>query len=182
MANRKDEYPCDLQLADHTITLRLMTPEDADEVLEFVRNLPRADQVFSRWDITSKKGMAMWIDSLKGNRTTSVLAFCEDEIAGYGSLHHHQQYWTRHHGEIRVMVNTEMRGLGLGRVLVSEILALAQNLDLKRLVANIAADQPRVRHMFEDLGYQAVALLPEWVTDRDEKTSDLIIMATELEG
>lgn len=182
MAKRKDEYPFDLQLGDDTVTLRLMTPEDAGEVLEFVRSLPRADQVFSRWDITSKKGMAMWVENLKKDHTTSVLAVREDEIAGYGSLHHHQHYWTRHHGEIRLMVNPEMRGLGLGRVLASEVLALAMDLELKRLVVNIAADQPRVRHMFEDLGYQAVALLPEWVTDRDEKTSDLIIMSTELEA
>lgn len=176
------QYPFDIEVQGHKLTFRLMTPDDGKAVLKFTKGLPPEDLVFMRWDVLSTDGVKQWTEAIKAERTLTVLAIENDSVVGYGSLHHHQLYWTRHHGELRILVNPKMRGVGLGRHLAKELFGLAGDLDLKRLVVNIAADQPRVRHMFEDLGFHAVALLPEWVMDRNDRVSDLIIMSTELDG
>lgn len=179
--SRASEYPLDVELNGHDLTFRLMTPEDGKLVLKFTKGLPEEDLVFMRWDVLSTDGIKNWIENIKARRTLTVLALEDDAVVGYASLHHNQLYWTRHHGELRIMVNPTLRGAGLGRQLALELFRHAADLRLKRLVVNIAADQPRVRHMFEDLGFHAVALLPEWVMDRNDRVSDLIIMSTELE-
>lgn len=179
---RAKEYPVEIDLQGHELTLRLMSPDDGRAVLKFTKGLPQEDLVFMRWDVLSTDGIKQWTDGIKAGRTLTVLAIEDDAIVGYGSLHYNQLYWTRHHGELRIMVNPALRGAGLGRALAKELFRHAADLGLRRLVVNIAADQPRVRHMFEDLGLHAVALLPEWVMDRNDRVSDLIIMSTELDA
>lgn len=182
VGSRASEYPLDVDLHGHQLTFRLMTPEDGKAVLKFTKGLPQEDLVFMRWDVLSTDGIKQWTENIKSNRTLTVLAIENGAVVGYGSLHHNQLYWTRHHGELRILVNPDMRGAGLGRALARELFRHAADLELRRLVVNIAADQPRVRHMFEDLGFHAVALLPEWVMDRNDRVSDLIIMSTELDA
>ncbi len=175
-------YPRDIELDGRTITLKLMSKSDAKKVLAFANSLPEDDLIFLRWDITDKDGINHWVRSIQESRTVTVLAFEKDKVVGYGSLHHHQLFWTRHHGEFRIMVNESMRGLGLGRHLAGELFELAQELGLRRIVVNIASNQPRVRHMFEEMGFHASALLTDWLMDSNDKMSDLIIMSVELDA
>ena len=180
-ATLKRSYPRTEDVKGRNITFRLMTSDDKSPVLKFAKDMPEEDLVHLRWDITQPQAVAEWIENIKANRTSTLLAEEGGKIVGYGSLHHHELTWARHMGELRVMVNPEMRGLGLGRCFVRELVDLARNLGLKRAVVQIASDQPRVRHMFEELGFQAEALLTDWVIDRNDRMCDLIIMSQTLE-
>lgn len=170
-------YPFTENVNGRQIAFRMMTPDDGDLVMTFARSLPAESHMFTRWDITHESGIKEWIRNLKMGRTKTVLALDGDALVGYGSLHHNQLFWTRHHGELRVMVGEEARGEGLGRLLVRELFHIGQELELTRFVVHIASDQPRVRHMFEELGFHAEALLADWLMDRQGATSDLIIMS-----
>ena len=170
-------YPRTEDIQGRSLTFRLMTPDDGSVVLEFANGLPQEDLVYLRWDITDPDRVAEWTQYIEMGRTSTVLAVEDEKVVGYGSLHHHQLDWSRHLGEMRIMVSPDLRGIGLGRYLGEEILQLARDLKLLRVVVNIASDQPRVRHMFEDMGFQAEALLTDWVIDRNDRTCDLIIMS-----
>ncbi|MEX2081405.1 MAG: GNAT family N-acetyltransferase, partial [Dehalococcoidia bacterium] len=115
-------------------------------------------------------------------RTLTVVALDGPRLLGYGSLHRTEASWTRHVGEIRLIVGGEGRGGGLGRVLASEIYSVATLLGLRKLSAQMTLDQAGARATFERLGFKPEALLADWVLDAQGRTRDLVIMAYDLTG
>jgi RimJ/RimL family protein N-acetyltransferase len=175
--------PRRVTLQDNTsISLRLMDPGDADSVLAFARALPADDLLFLRIDITDPTVIEQWVAELGTGRTATVLALANGEVAGYASLHTNTVTWQRHLGEIRIQVGTRYRSLGLGRRLASEIFAVARDLGLLKITAQMTPDQKGAIATFERLGFQPEALLQDFVIDRSGRTRDLLIMSHDVAG
>ncbi len=164
------------------VTLRLMTSEDRVGFLEFMRAQPEDDLFFLLVDVTTPEGLAHWMADLENNRNTTVLAEQDGKIVGYGSLHHDQTRWTRHLGEIRLLVAPDQRLRGLGEMLAHEVFAIGHDLGLRRIVVRIASGQGGARHLFERLGFQMEALLADWVIDQEDHTEDLVLMSYDVAG
>ena len=186
MKNGTDEidrtYPREFVVDDRKVVLRLMGPGDRDNVLGFARSLPPDDLLFLRLDITKPEAVDEWIRNLGAGRTHTVLAEVDGHMAGYASVHHNDVLWTRHMGEIRVLVSSDFRRLGLGRRLVDEIFAIARALGLTKLTVQMTPDQKGARATFERLGFQVEALLADYVVDHEGKTRDLMIMSLDESG
>ena len=175
-------YPREFAAGDQTITLRLMRPDDRDQILAFARNLPPDDLLFLRLDITQPEAVDEWVANLEAGRTHTVLAEVDGKMEGYASVHHNDVLWTRHMGEIRVLVSSECRQLGLGRRLTDEVFVIAKALGLQKLTVQMTPDQKGARATFEGLGFQAEALLADYVVDHEGKTRDLLIMSLDKSG
>lgn len=175
-------YPWQTTLNGLQITFRLMGEGDRDPVLAFARSLPEHDLLFLRIDITRPEVVDEWIENIRRGRTFTVLAEVEGKIVGYGSLHRNEVLWTRHVGEIRVLVSPELRGRGLGKRLAGEVFAIAQELGLKKIVAEMTTDQRGARQVFERLGFRPEALLADYVMARDGRTHDLLVMSHDVAG
>lgn len=179
-------YPVTENFGGHPITFKLMRPQDEatveQAVLKFAQSLPAGDLVFLRMDITQPDVVREWVENILRGRTITVLAEENGEVVGYGNLHLSKLQWTRHIGEIRVLVSAKFRGLGVGERIVDELKKIAQELGLLRVIAHIASNQPRVRAMFERLDFHAEALLTDWLKDRNHQKHDLVIMSHEIEG
>ena len=170
-------YPWVDVIDGQEITFRLMSSDDRDAVLAFSHALRPDDLMFLRLDITDPSVVDGWLKHIDEGRTVTVLAWDDGKIVGYGTLHVDEAWWTRHLGQIRILVRSDRRKLGLGRKLAVEVFQLARERKLDRIFAQMAADQPHVRQLFEDLGFRAEALLTDWVKDRDGRTHDLLIMS-----
>jgi L-amino acid N-acyltransferase YncA len=165
------------------MTLRLMEPSDRDTILNFGRSLPDHDLLFLRTDVTDPKVIDEWVENLKKGRTITVMAEGEDgNLLGYASLHHNEVLWTRHVGEIRVMLKPELRGFGLGKALANEVFAIAKDLGLQKVMVQMTTDQRGARGMVESLGFRPEALLADFVIGRDGRTYDLLIMSYDMTG
>jgi RimJ/RimL family protein N-acetyltransferase len=175
-------YPWTANLGGTQLTFRLMTPEDGEAVTEFARALPAEDLMFLRTDITQPETIRNWIGYLKTGRTITVLATADSKIAGYASIHLNEALWTRHVGEMRVLVGRDYRGLGLGKRLTNEAFAIAKDLHLKKITAQMSTDQRSARQVFEHLGFRPEALLADHVMSRDGQTHDLLIMSYDVAG
>jgi len=177
-------YPLTEKFGRHTITFKLMRPQDGPNVeqalLKFTQALSAGDLVFLRVDITQPDVVREWMENILRGRTVTVLAEENGEVIGYANLHFSRQQWTRHIGEIRVLVGAKYRGLGLGERLVEELVKIGRERGLLRVVANIAANQPRVRAMFERLEFDAEALLTDWLKDRNHQKHDMVIMSRDI--
>ena len=177
-------YPKTGKFGDHEINLKMMRPQDEANVdqalLNFTQSLPAGDLVFLRMDITQPDVVREWVENILRGRTITVLAEENGTVVGYGNLHLSGLQWTRHIGEIRVLVGAKYRGLGLGECLVNVLAQIARGRGLSRVVAHIGSNQPRVRAMFERLGFHAEALLTDWLEDRNHEKHDLVIMSQEL--
>jgi GNAT superfamily N-acetyltransferase len=146
--------------------MRLMSPADTHRIVTFARSLPEDDLLYLRRDITKLNVVAQWAQDIKEGRTSTVLAEVGTEVVGYASLHHNEVTWQRHLGEVRMQVGPHYRSQGLGRALAAEIFAIARDLGLRKLVAQM-----------ERLGFRREALLHDFVIDRTGRTRDLIMMS-----
>lgn len=147
-------------------------------MLHFTQSLTSDDMMYLRLDIAQPEVLDEWLNNTTNGKSITVLALDEDgKIGGYCTLHRNLKSWTRHIGEIRVFVSSEMRGLGLARRLVSEIFQIAKQQNVQRLVVNIARDQLHIQQMLQRLGFKVEALLTDWLMSRDGRTHDLVIMS-----
>jgi RimJ/RimL family protein N-acetyltransferase len=167
--------PRTVKLNDGEITLRLMIPADGPRVCAFARTLPEDDLLFLRMDITKLNVVNHWAQNIKEGRTVTVLAEAGKEIVGYASLHHNEVTWQRHIGEIRMQVGSRYRSRGVGRVLGAEIFSLAGALELRKIIAQMTADQKAALATLERLGFRREAVLHDFVMDRAGQTRDLIV-------
>ena len=181
--NIEERYPRSASLRDgHKISLRLMQSSDSAAILDFARSLPADDLLFLQRDITQEAAVEEWLREIEARRTFTVLGFDGDELLGEGDLHYNAADWTRHLGEIRLLLSPKARGRGLGRVLAEEIYAIAQQLRLELLTARMVLDQAAAQSVFRRLGFQREAVLWDYVIDADGKTHDLLIATRRLQG
>jgi RimJ/RimL family protein N-acetyltransferase len=176
-------FPREVRLDNgKTLLLKLMDASHRDEVSAFARSLPRRDIMFLRMDITDPRNVDEWIKNVEAGRTVTLLAYDGDKLAGYASLHHNEVLWTRHVGEIRTIVGSEYRGIRLGARLAEEMFAIAKELGLKKITAQMTADQKGARATFERIGFRPEALLADHVVDQEGRTHDMLIMSYDVDG
>jgi RimJ/RimL family protein N-acetyltransferase len=175
-------YPWTTSIDGVRLTFRLMEPADGEAILAFARSLPNDDLIFLRSDITEAKAVDAWMNYIKEGRTISIVAEADGKLAGYASIHLNEALWTRHVGELRVLVGRELRGMGLGKRLTNEAFAIAKDLGLKKITAQMPTEQRGARGVFERLGFRPEALLADHVMSRDGQTHDLLIMSYDVAG
>ena len=139
------------------------------------RNGEKHDLLFLRTDITDAGIVADWLDNVEAGRIVTIVAERDGRIFGYGSLHLSNTPWSQHVGELRVLINGELRGQGLGRALTDAIFAQALDRGIQKMVAQMTIDQKGAIATFEELGFRAEALLRDHVKDRNGEKHDLLV-------
>ncbi len=170
------ELPRDVALGGNsTVTLRMLDRELVGEFLGFTTSLADHDLLFLRTDITDAGVVADWFDNIDAGSIVTIVAALGDRVVGYGSLHFSNTPWSKHVGELRVLIGEEMRGKGLGRALTEAIFAQALSRGIEKMVAQMTIDQKGAIATFEELGFKAEALLRDHVKDRNGETHDLLV-------
>jgi L-amino acid N-acyltransferase YncA len=173
-----ESYPREIEVGDNrTVALRLMEKSDRDRIVDFARSLPPDDLLFLRRDITDPEVVNEWVQEIERGRTVTVLAEKDDELLAYGSLLLHETFWGRHMGEIRVLVRSDYRGLGLGLQLASDVFAIAKDAGIEQMIARMTREQERTRAILERLGFKQEAILRGFVRDREGNRRDLLVMS-----
>jgi RimJ/RimL family protein N-acetyltransferase len=171
------DYPRTLTFNDSTVQVARLTPADGAALGEFVTTLPTHDLLFLRRDISHPKVVAAWMQAVGEGRITNLVAREGGTIVGCTAIVSDALSWSRHVGELRVLVSPAWRGRGLGRVLIQESFALALALSLDKLTVQMTVDQASAIAVFEELGFRAEAVLRDHVKDRDGKTYDLALLS-----
>ena len=178
----KRTYPWTTTLKDKQVTLRLMKPDDRDALLAFAKSLPEDDLLFLSVDITRHEALDQWVHNIRNGQIRTVLAEANGKLVGHGTLNHNELQWTRHLGEIVLLISPEYRGIGLGNLLADELFSIARELGLQKIIARMASEQRGAFQVLERLGFRAEALLADYVIDRDGRTHDLIVMSHDVTG
>ena len=104
----------------------------------------------------------------------------DGEVVGYASMHNDQVSWQRHLGELRIQVGQAYRGCGLGGVLGKEIFAIASDLGIEKIVAQMTVDQRQAIALVERHGFKHEAVLHDFVIGRDGRKNDLVVMTCDV--
>ncbi len=170
-------YPRSVSCGGKTIELSLLTAQDQADLEAFVATIPEHDLLFLSSDITHKKVMNAWIRSAKTGRVKSLLAREGGVIIGCTAIVLNILSWSRHVGELRVLLAPEWRGQGLGTTLMQECFVQALELGLEKLCMQATVDQPAAIVGFENLGFRAEALFHNHVKDSEGRLYDLAVLS-----
>ncbi len=163
------------------ITIRPMLKSDGNKLYDFFIHIPEEDREFLRHDVSDKKLIDKWCKELDYDKVLPLLALDKDDkIIGDASLHSESYGWTRHVGEIRIVVSRLYRGKGLGFALSREIFLVALEKKLSKLIAEMAAEQKGAINVFEKLGFVKEAQLKNHIINHKGFTHDLVIMTNDV--
>ncbi len=174
-------YPRTVAIKDGEVVLDLMTADKKNDVLTFTQSLPVHDLLFLRRDINQPKVLSAWIRQIESGEIVSLLAHSDGEILGCTAVVTDEHSWSPHLGELRVLVGLKGRERGLGRVLIQESFLIALGLGLEKLTAHMTADQTSAIAVFEEMGFQAEALLRDHVRDKAGEKHDIVILSHDVE-
>jgi RimJ/RimL family protein N-acetyltransferase len=170
-------YPRTIHGEAGDLELRYMTAVDEAAVLAFARALPDHDLLFLPRDIARPKVLAAWIAEIERGALTTLLAGRNGTLVGCATIACDEFSWSAHVGEIRVVVVADMRGRGIGRLLIQETFRIALRLGLEKLIAQMTVDQRGAIAVFESMGFRGEALLRDHVKDRSGIKHDLVILS-----
>jgi RimJ/RimL family protein N-acetyltransferase len=169
-------YPLHVATEGGAIEFRMMEPADEAAVLAFARALPTHDLLFLPRNISEPKVLAAWIKEIERGSIISLLAVQSGRVVGCGTIVRDLLSWSPHVGEIRMVVSSDVRGLGVGRALSQETFALALGVGLEKLQVQMTVDQTGAIAIFEGLGFKAEALLRDHVRDAGGRKHDIVVL------
>jgi len=175
------ELPCIVQLhSGKSATLALAVVSDGGELLKFYRAMPEEDRLVLKDDVTTADWLDRFLAKLRSGEAISVIGRVGGEIRGEATLYRTLHGWSRHVGEIRLNVDRAARGQGLGLELARQIVKLAIDRGIDKLVAHMVDSQLAAQRTFEKLGFRKEAELPGHVQDIHGKKHDLLIYADDV--
>jgi len=164
------------------VMLRPMVREDREKLLAFFRGLDEKDLLFLRSDVRNPAVIDRWVNNIDYRRAFPLLAEAEGRIVGDGTLHMRPVGWKRHVGNIRVVVAKDYQGRGLGTLLINELVELAGEFGLEKLVAEIHLQAYSALAAFKHAGFSTKAVFEDLVKDLTGRSSDLVVMVCDVQG
>ena len=152
--------------------IRRIEPGDRSALERFLDEIPDADRTFLKEDVADPDVVAAWV--LPGDARS--IAVEGGDVVGYVAviaLHG----WSSHVGEVRIVVDPDHRGRGVGQALARHAVLEALELGVAKLVVEVIADQEALIAMFVALGFEPEALLIDHVRDRSGELRDLLVLA-----
>ena len=156
--------------------IRRLEPADQAAVTRFLERVPEGDRTFFKEDVDDPEVRATWMRP----GASRSLAVDGDTVLGYVAVVP-LQGWSSHVGEVRVIVDPDHRGRGIGRALARYAVLEALDLGLTKMVVEVVADQEPTIAMFRSSGFDPEALLKDHVRDQAGELRDLLILAHSVE-
>jgi L-amino acid N-acyltransferase YncA len=176
-------YPKKVTLRDGTnITLRPMTKEDAESLLQFFLAVPESERWFLKEDVTSPRTIQRWADDLDYKRSLPILALTDDGRLVADAVLIRRRGGSRSHiGEFRVVVADDFRHRGLGVMLIREVCDIANDAGLEKVFAEmvVGAEDDAI-NASEWLGFYKVATLEGLAKDQQGRDCDVVLMTMPL--
>ena len=152
--------------------IRQLEPRDEEALRRFFRRIPEGDRTFFKEDVTDPAVLAAWTRPGAGRS----IAVEDGAVVGSVALVP-LTGWSSHVGELRLVVDPDRRGRGIGRDLARRAVLEALDLGLKKVVVEVVADQEPAIAMFRALGFDPEALLEDHIRDQTGELRDLMILA-----
>ncbi|MET0145425.1 MAG: GNAT family N-acetyltransferase [Ilumatobacteraceae bacterium] len=155
------------------VEVRALTPDDTDALRRFFGRVPEGDRTFFREDVLLPGVVERWLADPGQHR---LVALVDGEIAGSVAVIPGVG-WTRHVGELRLVVDPAFRRRGVGRLLAQRAVIQAVELGTAKLVVEVVAEQDATVAMFTALGFEPEGLLKDHVRSHAGEMHDLLVLS-----
>jgi L-amino acid N-acyltransferase YncA len=162
------------------VTIRLLTPNDIDKLMEFYGSLPTEDRKYLKFDVTDRKAVAKRLKRIETGDDIRIAAIHGGVIVASGALELSGEAWSKHQGEIRVIIGHPFQKRGLGTIMIRELYFIAVQNQIRTIVARMMRPQVGAQKVFHRLGFREETMLPDFVKDLDGSSQDLIVMTCDV--
>ncbi len=164
------------------VTIRALRQDDAVELHQFFLRTPEEDRFYLNNDVTSPEVIREFTGNISMDVAIPLVAVYDDKIVADSTLHRSRRASRRHVGELRIVVDPEFRGRGLGARLIDELIQLGVDLGLERLVFELVdqRETPAIQAA-KAAGFEQVAVLEGRVRDMYGIMQNLVVLELPLE-
>ncbi len=159
------------------VMFRFLNEQDREALIQMFHEAPEEDVRFLKQDVKDLKLVNYWIDHLDYRRVLPLVAVDLEgnRIIADATLHR-GKHAAKHIGEIRIFVGRGFRNLGLGSLMLEEILNLALQENLMWVKAEILAEHKKVIKAFRAKGFDQKCTLDDFFVRKDGVTHDVVLM------
>jgi RimJ/RimL family protein N-acetyltransferase len=162
------------------VMIRRLVPQDIDRLMEFYGALPEEDRKYLKFDVTDRKAVAKRLRRVEGGDDVRVLAIHGGVIVASGALELSGEAWSKHQGEIRVIIARPFQKRGLGTIMIRELYFIAVQSQIQTIVARMMRPQVGAQRIFRRLGFREDSMMPDFVKDVQGGSQDLIVMTCDV--
>jgi len=159
------------------VTIRRLLPNDIDRLMEFYGSLPEEDRKYLKFDVMDRKVVARRLQRIESGDDIRIVAVHGGVIVGSGALELSGEAWSKHQGEIRVIIARPFQKRGLGTIMIRELYFIAVQNQIQTIVARMMRPQAGAQNIFRRLGFCEESMFPDFVKDLQGGYQDLIVMS-----
>lgn len=125
-----------------------------------------------------EEDMAKWLQRIRDDtRDFMLAAYVDGELVGNCAVHKMGEYIKyRHRAGFGISIQEKVCNLGLGTILVKEMLEKVKHTEFEQVELGVFSDNPRAKHVYEKMGFQEVGIQPRAFKLKDGTYRDEILM------
>ena len=176
-------YPIKIVFDEETeVILRPLDQEDKVALAQFFQRVPEEDRFYLKENVTAPEVIREWTEHIDLERTFPIIGIDDGKIVADATLHRSRTPARRHVGELRIVVDPDYRGKGLGSRLTQELMEIGKTLKLNKLFFELVErrESSAIRIAVR-AGFEQTATLKGRVRDMYGSLQDLVIMELSLE-
>jgi L-amino acid N-acyltransferase YncA len=159
------------------VMFRFLNDQDREALVQMFQEAPEEDIRFLKQDVKDLSVVNSWVDHLNYRKVLPLVGIDLDNnhIIADATLHR-GKHAAKHIGEIRIFVCRSFRNLGLGSLMLEEVLNLALQENLMWVKAEVLAEHKKVIKAFRAKGFEQKAILDDYFIRKDGVTHDIALM------
>ncbi len=172
----------ELMLKDGTgVALRALDNGDQENLVKFFTKIPRSDLLIYKDHVIGRETIESWFTSSMYKKVFQLAALKDTEIIAKGILQKEGSYW-QHAAEIKLIVEPDYRGKGLGSQMFKTFLAEGLKQNFGKVIVRFTPDNKSFTKMLDNFALKPEAVLNSYVTCTETgEQKDLIIASYNLE-
>lgn len=156
---------------------RFLHEEDRRNLISLFQSAPDEDFLFCKHDLKDLNLLNHWLDHINSPRLLLLGAVDLDDNQLFAAATLLRGKHTANHiGEIKLFIAKPFRNLGLGSIMLEELILLANQEKLHWLKAEVVTDQKQMVKALRNKGFQIRAILEDFFMNKDKVTHDLVLM------
>lgn len=174
-------YPQEAVLRDgRRVLIEPFRESHTEQLFEFFKRLPEDTRRLA-WDRIDNWGLVeSWGANIDFSRVFPLLAVNGSTIVADATLHRREGGPLRLAGRIKWLIDPEYRGIGLGSLLVNQLIDVARANGLRHLACMLVSDvEEDAIEVLTDLGFRPFEI-PNYGTDPDGAEHDMTYLVLEL--
>lgn len=164
------------------VVIREAIPDDAGKILTAAQTIGSETDYL----VMDEEGMELdevdlayqLADLYESANNVLLVAILDEEIIGMASVKADRKYRVSHIGEVGISILKEYWGLGLGTLMMEEIIAWANaNNEIHRLELTVQQRNLRAVHLYEKFGFAVEGIMKRGARTDDGDFIDVVLMS-----